>query len=403
MLNLLRLQTYKSRDLLHPIICILYCKMSVASCQSIDLESCFKCNSCFAAFPSLNGLKDHYRTDWHVFNTKRRSNNLPALKRDLFMTLLKQRQQEKSTPAASSASQSLPTVFNSVDTEMATDQATEGEGSNDFEDIDEDEPEEIEVSGKMSIFDEKTFATVEENVQYMSLSYGFFIPDSEFLEDLNGLIEFLNEKVRIGYTCLYCQRSFNSTKSCQQHMISLSHCKIAYEEGVDLDDIGDFYDFTATYEGRDDMEVDENGEIINADQELQITSAGDLQLPNGLLLGHRAFRRYFKQKYRPPVENEALLAAQREELLRLQTKFGALALPSSTDQKQSVELMSDVQVLSALVRYHKQVRKGQMIEQRYRLREMSKSQRREYQSTQDQQRSHETTTAKIRDYHGMLK
>lgn len=329
------------------------------------------------------------------------------LKRDLFLTLLKQREQDKPSsafpPGSKESSQPLPTVFNSVNAEVESNQTAEDDESANFEDIDEEEPEEIEVSGKMSIFDEKTFATVEENVQYMSLRYGFFIPDSEFLEDLDGLIGFLNEKVRIGYTCLFCQRPFNSTKSCQQHMISLSHCKIAYEEGVDLDDIGDFYDFTATYEGREDVEVDENGYVINADQELEITSAGDLQLPNGRLLGHRAFRRYFKQKYRPPVENEALLAAQREELLRLQTKFGALALPSSTDQQHSVELMSDVQVLSALVKYHKQVRKGQMIEQRYRLREMSKSQRREYQSTQDQQRSHETTTAKIRDYHGMLK
>ena len=35
-----------------------------------------KCNTCKAAFPSIDLIRDHYRSDWHVLNSKRRASGL---------------------------------------------------------------------------------------------------------------------------------------------------------------------------------------------------------------------------------------------------------------------------------------------------------------------------------------
>ena len=45
------------------------------------------------------------------------------------------------------------------------------------------------------IFDDKKFETTEECLQYMSIKFGFFIPDVEYLADLDGFLSYLGEKV----------------------------------------------------------------------------------------------------------------------------------------------------------------------------------------------------------------
>lgn len=71
----------------------------------------------------------------------------------------------------------------------------------------------------------------------------------------------------------------------------------------------------------------------------------------------------------------------------------------STDDLQN---MNETQVITQLVKYHKEVRKGNMIEQRAYQREAFRDMKREYQSTVDKLRSSATTTEKIRDYHKIL-
>lgn len=85
----------------------------------------------------------------------------------------------------------------------------------------------------------------------MAKAHGFFIPDIEYLKDLPGLIEYLGQKVSIGYVCLYCNgkgRTFNSMQAVQDHMREVSHCKILYDES-DAGEYDDFYDFSRDWEG----------------------------------------------------------------------------------------------------------------------------------------------------------
>jgi hypothetical protein len=58
--------------------------------------------------------------------------------------------------------------------------------------------------------------------------------------------------------------------------------------------------------------------------------------------------------------------------------------------------------MTMFVKVQKDIRRGQMVEQRGQMRRFNFDLRREYASTTDRLRSSENTTAKIRDYHGLL-
>jgi hypothetical protein len=64
--------------------------------------------------------------------------------------------------------------------------------------------------------------------------------------------------------------------------------------------------------------------------------------------------------------------------------------------------MPDTQVMTLLVKYHKQVRRNNMIQQRAKQHVELKAKRRENRNRAQQQLKSQTTTEKIRDYHGML-
>jgi pre-60S factor REI1 len=224
----------------------------------------------------------------------------------------------------------------------------------------------------------------------MSLKFGFFIPDREYLTDLDGLLTYLSEKVKLGGLCLFCQKQFTPGKPCMDHMVSKSHCKIRYEDGVDLDEFEDFYDFSACYE---DADSDDGNEDV-----IQIDAAGDLILPSGLKAGHRMRRIYYKQWFKPEETRESVLAQRREELVRL---YGQLGRPFR--ESAIMSRLSDAEVMNMLHQQQRQVRKLKFIEERaQRKHEFRSIKTREYQSTTDRLRSSATTTDKIRDYHSIL-
>lgn len=354
--------------------------------ESKEIEADFKCNTCKSCFLSIEKIKEHYRGDWHILNSKRRANGLIPLKRSEFKALIHQ------SPAKAPKSTNDKKV---VADPLSSDPIDKTEDSVEkVEELIQEETPPV-VTANISIFDDKVFDNVDDCVQYMALTFGFFIPDVEFLSDLEGLLVYLGEKVKHGGICLYCQKQCVPGRPCQQHMLSKSHCKIAYENGIDGEEFEDFYDFSASYEDMEDVELDENGEVI--ENEVEIASTGELVLADGRILGHRDFRRYYKQHYRPADTRAPILAQQREELLRLGGKFGGL-----TFTPEDITTMEDVQVMQLLVRYQKDVRKGMMVEQRAQLKKDGRNQRLEYNSKINKLRSSETTTAKIRDYHRIL-
>jgi pre-60S factor REI1 len=381
---------------------------SFASSSSSDAGAAI-CNTCRAAFSGIEKVKEHYRSEWHILNSKRRASNLMPLTKAEFKALGIAAPPKKSAapapaPAAPVAAPAAPArVLKKSAAAMPA--AVEGEGDEEGEgDADEGEEGEEEEEGAevevlpvaptISIFDTKEFATVDECVEYMATAFGFFIPDVEYLVDLEGFLQYLGEKVKLGGFCLYCQRQMKPGRPCQNHMRSKSHCKVAFEEGVDMEEFEDFYDYTASYDGA--LE-DEDGNV----RQVEISPLGELVLLDGRVAGHRDYRIYYQQRFRPEETRPSVLAQQREELERLGIKYGA-TMGGARISREDMHNMTDTQVMSMLVKFHKEVRRGQIIEQRATQRKAMLDQKKEYQSNVDKLRSSATTTAKIRDYHRIL-
>jgi pre-60S factor REI1 len=175
----------------------------------------------------------------------------------------------------------------------------------------------------------------------------------ECLIDLEGLLGYCHEKIKLGHYCLYCEKMFPTWQGCQNHMTSKQHTKIRYEEGR-WHELDPFYDFkkddnaflgenNETKADRSDlpehgMHVDNTDEDdgdwedmpegvkdVEGDEEmydideykkeiarfgLGVTSLGELVFPDGRVVGHRALRRYYNQRPRMARSNDAVVAAQ---------------------------------------------------------------------------------------------
>lgn len=214
----------------------------------------------------------------------------------------------------------------------------------------------VEIDPRRCLFDSHVSPTVEANVKWMNVKYGFFVPDSEYLVDMEGLVGYCHEVIQLGHICLWCHKAFASGRDCQKHMIDKNHTKLLYQAGHDLEDLTVFYDFATaddeflrglrkgggtkvqddTDEQSDKMPIDSNdenddeeedgwedvssdgdnenegvsegdyddedGDILHLyEQEvermgLDVTPLGELVFPDGRIVGHRTFRRYYKQR-----------------------------------------------------------------------------------------------------------
>ena len=254
--------------------------------------------------------------------------------------------------------------------------ATDDEKNQDMQEADADNaaalepPEKVEIDPLQSLFDRHLSATVEANVDRMYRKYGFFVPDREYCSDLEGLVGYLHEKIKLGHMCIYCHRVFTTWQGCQKHMISKQHTKIRYEAGIDMEDLSVFYDFqeenerflrsntkTGTTDGQDmdtsqdkvaedndngindEEDDDEDGwEDVSDDEEMaegeeatddideddysefeeevarmgfDITALGELVFPDGRIVGHRSLRRYYNQRAPRPDDTRASVQAAR--------------------------------------------------------------------------------------------
>ena len=75
----------------------------------------------------------------------------------------------------------------------------------------------------------------------------FLYTNIESLVDLEGLLGYCQEKIKLGHFCLYCEKVFPTWQGCQNHMTSKQHTKLRYEKGY-WDELDPFYDFKADNE-----------------------------------------------------------------------------------------------------------------------------------------------------------
>ena len=193
--------------------------------------------SCYTApgvlFESPQALREHYKTDWHRYNLKRKVAGLPPISAASFTkrreAALKLREKaaapqkganhlskskksrakfgRQKNKAAAPTSTSTPPATTTTEGETKTAKES-GSGSKDStmeQSIDLDTVTATQLrraaNSTFSIFDKETFGTVEENMEYMFTKYNFQLPDTKYIDDLDGMIKYCVAKVRLGRMC----------------------------------------------------------------------------------------------------------------------------------------------------------------------------------------------------------
>ncbi|KAG8849331.1 hypothetical protein FRB96_000867 [Tulasnella sp. 330] len=344
----------------------------------------FTCISCSIAFVAAEEQRDHYKSDHHRYNMKRRVAGLPPVSAQSFSEKVLQRRAETAfvASAAGRTCKICKKVFTSensyrshiqskkhrnnelaaatalmvtaVSSATATLQSEEPKRKKSAENtpMEMNEGKDMGIEAKLAasrnrlttescLFCKHSSSSIDNNLGHMGREHGFFVPDTEYLIDLPGLLTYLGEKVAIRNVCLYCNgkgRELHSLEAVRKHMTDKSHCKIAYDSLKDRLDISDFYDFTSSYDGvarappgfkrvsslktppkeeeedswedDDDIPDDEVDEVVS-EEEIDPTnnsvSYGDtpfeLVLPSGVRIGHRSMKRYYAQNFRNPLSS----------------------------------------------------------------------------------------------------
>ncbi|WPK23535.1 hypothetical protein PUMCH_000776 [Australozyma saopauloensis] len=321
----------------------------------------YTCVTCGLQFDGLESQKSHMKSDWHRYNLKRRVAQLPAIDEETFVSKIAALT-ANNTDTASKASDSSQTnkrelrrqkkdalearkrellaardalqakaASSQAVSEAASEQSTDAESQKPSEEsqVEEEELEEALIAKRIANKTEipsttclfcpmkanKSFETVEENVEHMFKLHGLYIPERKYLTSLDGLIGYLGEKIGLGNCCLVCSYQGRNVEAVREHMLRKRHMRIPYELEAEKLEISDFYDFTTTYDnvnsnaevdgdewedvsGEDDDGNDEE-EDFEEDNGHYMESETSLHLASGAVIGHRLLAKYYRQNMKP--------------------------------------------------------------------------------------------------------
>ncbi|TFY55858.1 hypothetical protein EVJ58_g7987 [Rhodofomes roseus] len=228
--------------------------------------SLFTCLSCSIAFYSAEDQREHYKSDHHRYNMKRRVAGLPPVSPAIFDQKVLDRRAEtavttsakgmtcevcgkayttenayrshlssrkhkenelksvskpkkqltppEDTVPSAEVVESSPSASSSKDVDMASAQPSQpaaltvdADASDEQVNLTIDEKiaaARSRISSSQCLFCTDSSASLEDNLTHMSVAHSFFIPDAEYLVDLAGLITYLGEKIAVGNVCIHC-------------------------------------------------------------------------------------------------------------------------------------------------------------------------------------------------------
>jgi len=321
------------------------------------------CLTCLVRFTDPDLHRTHFKGDWHRYNLKRKIANLPAVtaqefearkeaheaqakiesgdvKKDAGNYCIACRKKFSNEKAYENHIQSKKHKENILNVDASqlnkvkekaktilqkeVEEMVEDDDDEDIEEVDSDEWDEEgdPLPATDCLFCPHHSASMDKNIRHMTEAHSFFLPDPEFLVDLDGLIEYLGAKVGQGLMCLWCSersKSFRSVDAVQKHMQDKGHCKLKHE-GDTLVEFAEYYDYSTSYPDQEDgMDVDNESEVnLNSLDD----SGFQLQLPSGATVGHRSLVRYYRQSLNP--NRAVVLADKAANSQRLVSTYRAL-------------------------------------------------------------------------------
>ena len=217
------------------------------------MSSPFTCITCRVIFRDLEIQRQHYKSDWHRYNLKRKVAELPPVSVEEFQKrviaqrtkddkereeelisckmckksfstrnqyenhLLSKKHKEKyakqNVPFQNESNEAGP-AFDSVikkNEEVSVKRLTEDmEINSDIESVNSDEwieDSENPVTNNNCLFCNHHSKSLVRNLKHMTIAHSFFIPDHEYCMDIKGLLIYLGEKIFAGYMCIWCNDS----------------------------------------------------------------------------------------------------------------------------------------------------------------------------------------------------
>merc|ERR1711865_238470 len=314
-----------------------------------------------------DGLKEHYQTEWHLHNLKRKVAGLPLLTREQFarrqaqdqvnaakakpvgkeakkmgrsekrteikkeraeqhsekimskMSSANRRTKKKQAQAALANKHALPGDMPAAEAEDDEDDEMDwsDELSEDEEDEDEEEGE-VEIIEGESLFDNELFDDWATCLEYMEAIYGFTIPEIDRVVDMEGMCQYLQLKINHCFRCLYSTKRFGSREAVKHFMESKGNRRFN-SETHELE-FGRFYDKMRIF-------GDEDHHNITHEQLQESIEQG--KTPSGKTMIPRELSAYYKQKIKPDESRTAVLAVQAETLERAVRVLGEGATGST--------------------------------------------------------------------------
>lgn len=293
----------------------------------------FTCSTCRIWLTSVDEQRKHFQTPLHSFNVRRKVVGMVPVSQEQFderMAALEEKEEEtllyQCTVCRKSfkSSEMLEQHFRSkkhlkaakgVSNEEATATAVRKAkpAAGETLTVEERLEKQIEKGRRLGplecCFCGELFKSPQQTVEHMAATHSFFVPDVEYLVDLEGLLSYLGDKVGVGFCCVYCHRPFDTLRGVRDHMRDLSHCKMVYEDDNDQEagEFDDYYDFSSTYEE----------EALNALPKVHVSADGTQLVlgESGKSIGHRDMKRYYDQKLSGNASEQRLMIAQTQRHL----------------------------------------------------------------------------------------
>jgi len=318
------------------------------------------CLTCKVLFSSNQQQKDHYKHPWHHYNTSRKIVGLEPITFDLFVKIQEKREEELNKKRddliyfcniCRKQFSTQPTLDQHLKSRKHRDELDKQsiDPSNDSitsmkskaqhkldqlkqmeetdSELDNDEWEDLNAESLNiceCLFCPIITDNVDSLVKHLGVQHSFFINDIEYCVDIEGLLRFLGELIKIQFRCIRCSNSkgsYNTLDAVQKHMISKGHCSMKTELGEILE-YSAFYDYSQTYP--DEVDEDEKDVEFEAN-ELNSNDNWQLVLPSGAIIGHRSLRIYYKQKFRYQKEQEAAPRVDnKKRVCKIMTDYKAL-------------------------------------------------------------------------------
>lgn len=223
------------------------------------MTSSFTCITCRVAFRDLDIQRQHYKSDWHRYNLKRKVAELPSASMEEFQKrviaqktkgykekeegiisckickknfntrnqyenhLLSKKHKEKcakqnvpfETESENLENNTGPSfgsvIKKNVQEEVSVKQLSEDmEVDSDIESINSDEwieDTENPITNNNCLFCNHHSRSLVRNLKHMTIAHSFFVPDPEYCTDIKGLLVYLGEKIFAGYMCIWCNDS----------------------------------------------------------------------------------------------------------------------------------------------------------------------------------------------------